>query len=122
MSIVVLSVVIAIVCAAGVWLVVRRGAEVRALAGRGRLVTGRVVEKESRHGTSTAGRSRRVKLAYDHPEAGAQERWVVVGASEWEVLEAGEAVELVYLADQPAVFATRNLVNHARRAKGLGPM
>jgi hypothetical protein len=108
--------------AVGVWLVVRRAGEVRALAERGLPVTGRVIEKRARHARGSAGRYRRIKLAYERPDAGRHERWISATPGEWESLREGEPVDLVYLGDRPAVFATLRLVNLAREAKGLPPL
>ena len=104
-----------------IWLVSRRGLELKHLADRGRPVTGRVVDKEARHSKGNPGRYRRVQVAYERPDTGAHARWIVVNREEWEVLVEGAPVELVYLPDRPAIFATRTLVNQGRAAKGLPP-
>lgn len=104
------------------WQVVRRAREVRALAERGRPVSGRVVDRRARHSRGTAGRHRRVKLAYERPDTGPQSRWIVVTRSEWEALVEGAAVDLVYLPERPSVFGLRSLVNHARASLRLPPL
>ncbi len=105
-----------------VWLLFRRGLEMYALTQRGRPVSGRVVERRARHSRGTAGRHRRVKLAYERPDTGPRSRWMVVSRSEWETLVDGAAVDLVYLPDRPSVFALRSLVNQARAVRGLAPL
>ncbi len=105
-----------------VWMLVKRGTEIKALIERGRPVTGRVIDKRARHSKGSAGRHRRVKLSYERPDTGPRERWIVVTRQEWDTYAEGAAVDLVYLPDRPSVFATRALVNHARTAKGLPPL
>lgn len=105
--------------AVAVWVLVQRSGEVKALAERGLPITGRVVAKHARHARGSAGRYRRIKLAYEPPEGGRHERWISATRQEWEALHEGEPVDLVYLEDRPAVFATLRLVNLAREAKGL---
>ncbi len=112
---------IAIVGAA-VFLAVQRGKEIQSLAERGQMVRGRVVGRRARHSKASAGRNRRVKLAYDAPDGSIHERWIAVTIGEWDALEEGKPVELVYLPEQPSVFAMRSLVNHARVAKNLPPL
>jgi hypothetical protein len=104
-----------------VWMLWKRAHEVRALAERGRPVSGRVVDRRARHSRATAGRHRRVKLAYERPDTGPQARWIVVTSSEWETLVEGAPVDLVYLPERPSVFGMRSLVNQARDAMGLPP-
>jgi hypothetical protein len=102
--------------------VVQRSGELRALAERGRRITGRVVERRARHSRGTAGRYRRIKLACELPDGSRHERWISATLEEWETLKQGDPVELVYLEDRPSVFGTLRLVNQARAAKGLAPL
>lgn len=107
--------------AVAAWVLVQRSGEVAALAERGRPITGRVVERRARHSRGSAGRYRRVKLAYELPDGSRHERWISATREEWETLRDGEPVDLVYLEDRPKVFAMLRLVNLAREAKGLAP-
>jgi len=112
---------IAAACVAA-FVIVQRGGEVRALAERGQAVRGRVTGRQARHSKGSAGRYRRVKLAYDGPDGTTHERWIAVTQSEWDSLEEGVPVDLVYLPERPSVFAMRTLVNQARAAKNMAPL
>jgi hypothetical protein len=99
--------------------VVRRSREVQALADHGRVARGRVADRRTvARGGSRRGR--RVLLTYEQPDTGQRQRWISVTTDQWSQMSEGAAVDVVYLPEKPDVFATRSLVNDARRAKGLG--
>jgi hypothetical protein len=118
---VIIAAILAVLAFVAYWKTRQRGVELRALADRGRPVTGRVADRNTLNSRSS-GDYVRVKLAYVRADTGPQERWVVVSRAEWEAFVDGAPVELVYRPDRPSIFSTDTLVNHVRKAKGLAPI
>ena len=101
---------------------IRRGREIRMLAERGRVGRGRIVGRVRHAYRGRPGGIRRIELAHDAGGSGDSRRRITVTARQWETLDVGASVDVVYLPDRPEVFATLDLVNRARRAKGLPPL
>ena len=101
----------------GVFRLVRRGFEMKELAGRGVETTARIVQRQQ---FATAGGARRNDryLVYEFTD----DRGVTyrhrshVVSRDWLATQAGDSIPVVYLPDKPAVSAPRDVVESARKA------
>jgi len=94
-----------------VYLVIRRGLEMRRLATEGVETTGTVVEKYSSH-------RRGSRIRYEYRDASGQKHQGRAGVS-WEYYKAvkvGDPVKVVYLPQRPSVSALWAQVDSVRRA------
>lgn len=98
--------------------IARRTRDMAALAERGHVTAGKVAA-HSRINSRRGRRYKRVQLMYERSDTGPRRRWVTVAHKEWDHLPEGALVDLVYLPEKPAVFATRTHVNEMRTARGL---
>lgn len=99
--------------------VVKRGREMQSLVEHGRVARGRVAARRATAPRGGSRRNKRVQLMYELPDTGEFRRWVSVTSQQWQEMTEGAAIDIVYLPGKPSVFATRVLVNHARRTRGL---
>lgn len=98
-----------------VWRVVRRGYQMKDLVERGRPVTGEVVNKVKFRGSSSV-RNRYLRYRFRAGDGKYYSHKIAVGAGDYNALEPGDPIDLVYLPDRPAVSATAQMVETVRAA------
>jgi len=98
-----------------VYLVIRRGSEMRRLATEGVETTGTVVEKYYRRRRG-GRRIRRIRYEYCDASGQKHQGWAGVSWEYYEAVKVGDPVKVVYLPQQPSVSALWAQVDLVRRA------
>lgn len=99
-----------------IWRVVRRGYQMKDLVERGRPVTGEVVKKLRFRGSSTRGNNRFMRYRFPASDGQYYSHKIVIGIDDYNKLEPGDPIELVYLPDDPKVSARVEMVEMVREA------
>lgn len=97
-----------------IWRVIRRGYQMKSLAERGLPVTGEVVKKLRFRGSSTRGNNRFMRYRFRAGDGQYYSHKIAIGIDDYNKLEPGDPIELVYLPDDPKVSARIEMVEMVR--------
>lgn len=98
----------------GIYWLVRRGYQLKALVERGVSGTARIVRKRRFRGMAMKQGSKRLVYEFRGPDGRSYQGRFMASDEEFSAAEAGQEIEIVYLPDRPAVHARRVLVEQTR--------
>ena len=102
------------------FLVMRRGFQMKALAHHGVRVQGTVIKKFRR---GSGGQSAPyIRYEYNDSVGSSHQHKIVVSEAFWEQHEKGQPIEIVYVPDKPSISSARYLVDQARQTLKLPPL
>jgi hypothetical protein len=105
-----------LIVAAIVFMVVRRGLQMRELCDHGVMVSGTVLRKLSRPGPGNKSRLHKLAYGYMDDRGLSHEHISVVPQSVWDACGEGGPIEVVYSSKRTQVSAPRYLVEQCREA------
>lgn len=101
-----------------VFILVKRGLEMKELSEHGIETVGRIVNKRSVKSSSSSSRRQKLVYRYTDTSGAAHEHTSVVPSEVYHAHEEGGTIPVVYSPKKPAVSAPKYLVDQARTALG----
>lgn len=98
----------------GIYWLVRRGYQMKALVERGESGTARIVRKQRFRGMAMKQGSKRLVYEFRGPDGRPYQGRFMASDEEFSAAEPGQEIAIVYLPDRPAVHARRALVEQTR--------
>jgi hypothetical protein len=113
----------AAIIAAVIFMIVRRGLQMKDLAHKGVVAEGTVIRK-FRRGNATQVQTSAAYLRYEFkaPDGKRFERSVAVSEEVFETFEEGSKIDVVYVEGKPQVNGAKYMVNLSREALKLPPL
>lgn len=123
LTLIIVLLAIPAVVAFAVFMVIRRGLQMKKLAHLGIPITGKVLLVKQLASTHHSRQTRhwRLRYAFTLPDGRTFENGVNPSTEERQ-LQAGSPIDLVYLPADPQISATRGMVNLSRKALKLPPL
>ncbi len=100
-----------------IYVIVRRGFEMKHLFERGEAGTAEVIKKHRRQSVRGPASSAHLRYRFQDRYGRVRERQVAVSEEEYERYQVGDEIEIVYLPDKSRVNAMKSMVELTRSAK-----
>ncbi len=112
----------AAIIAAVIFIIVRRGFQMKDLAHNGVVAQGTVIKKFRRGSGSRPQAHAYLRYEFLAPTGKRLERSIAVGEEVFEQYEVGSKIDIVYVRNKPEVNAAKYMVNLSREALKLPPL
>lgn len=113
---------IPVIIGVAIFLIIRRGMQMKNLAHHGVPTTGKILLIKQLASANRSPQSRSWRLRYSYTVEGRTFENGINPGTEERQLAVGGPIEIVYLPTDPSVSATRNMVNLSRQALKLPPL